>query len=165
MDLHSPEIVVAAWRAAKHTLRSFHQIPEAVREEIVQEAALRTWIAREVRVPTAFAACVARRLAVDWLRGQRRTGGVALEEVDPAEVQPWQRRTEARLELERVGAALATAPALHRETLVALVVEERTVEDVLESRGVSRESWGQERDALYKRRTRAVIWLRSALAA
>lgn len=147
-------LALAAWRAAGRALRRCPAVPTPVREELAQEAFLRTWTAVGVRDARAYAAATALRLAVDWLRRERRTThGADLSEV--AEVACWQDRAEASLDLRRVEATVAAGPATHRATLVALCWEERTVEELVGSgRG-----WRRRRDALYKRRRRAAAWI------
>lgn len=138
-------------------------MPAEVREELAQEATFRTWQAHLVREPPRYATRVAQRLAIDWLR--RR-----FEEPDPtvaddAEATPWERRVEARSALRVVESVIAGAPDLHRETLRLLYVEERTLEELLEERlrAGSAGDRSRERDLLYKRRTRALSWIRAKL--
>ncbi|MEQ1506198.1 MAG: hypothetical protein ABMB14_28455 [Myxococcota bacterium] len=64
-------------------------------------------------------------------------------------------RIEAALDLGRACRMLAEAPATHRRTLEALVLEDRSID---EATGGDR---GQARDALYKRRARATAWMRN----
>ena len=157
MTPSSDSQVDAAHRAATRALAHFRTVPREVREDLAQEAALRTWQTPAVRHPERFATLVARRLAIDWLRRRLDvpTGYVA----DVPEVAPWQCQIEARLVLRVVGAAIARAPRLHRETLLLLYVEEQAIEDVVA--GEEGVAWARQRDLMYKRRRRAVSWLRA----
>jgi DNA-directed RNA polymerase specialized sigma24 family protein len=156
---------LAAHRAATRTLAGFWNIPATVREEYAQEATLRTLVAREVVDPSRYAARVAKRLAIDWLR--RQDEALRPDVSDVQEVSDWQRRVEARMDLARVGAAIETAPRTHRETLVLLYVEEATLAEAVERRVAAEPGAdpARERDRLYKRRTRALSWVRRLLAA
>jgi DNA-directed RNA polymerase specialized sigma24 family protein len=143
-----------------------HRIPECVRQELGQESVTRALAASAVRVPPAFVRRVARNLAIDWLRGQ-------LGESEDSELLPgsdWQRQVEEHLDLERVRSALSSAPAPYRTLLEALVFEARDLEELISAEMLERGhdpgdpvSWGLARDAVYKRRTRALAWLRRYL--
>jgi DNA-directed RNA polymerase specialized sigma24 family protein len=152
------EIAAIALRAATKTLRRFRGIPWPVRQELAQEAALRTWLSAGVRNPATFAGCVATRLAIDWLRRRARAREVGAGELPvlPESVS-WSGRVEAALDLERVYARIADAPGVHRETLVAYV-EGLTIEEMLATRPAG--ARGLARDVLYKRRRRALEWIR-----
>ena len=151
----------AAHRAATRALVGFRSVPREVREDLAQEAALRTWQAPAIRHPDRFASLVARRLAIDWLR--RRLDVDVANACDVAEVAPWQRQVEARLTVRAVLATIAGAPRLHRETLQLLFLDEHDIDEVLLAAGVDEDARGRMRDALYKRRSRATAWLRSRL--
>lgn len=159
------EEALAALRAATRALGRFWNVPAAVREEYAQEATLRTLVAQNVAEPPRYAARVATRLAIDWLRRRGERGQAEVRDVQ--EASPWQDRVEARLELERVGRVLANAPATHRETLVLLCVEGTTMGEAVERRIAANPGAdpAHERDLLYKRRRRALSWIRAALAA
>jgi DNA-directed RNA polymerase specialized sigma24 family protein len=167
MDPTDPDVDLArvAHRAATSALRGFRSVPHAVREELAQEAALRTWSTPGVRDVRGFAAQVARRLAVDWIR---RAGarGAAWTDLSPVpELSPWQQRIEARMDLDRVWALLARAPGLHRDTLLRFAVEGSTVDELLAAEPGATAPREQRRDLLYKRRRRAVAWIREAALA
>jgi hypothetical protein len=73
---------------------------------------------------------------------------------------------DARLALVEVEAALAAAPRLHRDTLTLLFVQETTIDEAVEHRLAADRTTDRERarDLLYKRRRRAIAWIRSALS-
>jgi DNA-directed RNA polymerase specialized sigma24 family protein len=154
---------IAAHRAATRALRGYRTVPDAVREELAQEATLRTWQAAGVRDPARFAARVARRLGIDWLRRRAERGLTDLSEVQDAA--DWQRRVEARLDLECVRAAIEGGPRLHRETLLLLFVQELTIEEAVDERLRFAPDGDRalERDLLYQRRTRALTWIRTTV--
>ncbi len=143
--------------AAGRALRGFRRVPVAVREELAQEAALRAHVDPAVRDPAAYAAEAARRLAIDWMRREWRSagaGGLSHHE----EVVPWACRVEASLDLARVSALLARGPRRHGHTLRTLVLEERAIDELIGPGD------GRARDLWYKRRRRAVAWVRAAAA-
>ena len=153
-------------RSAAASLARF-QMPWQVREELVQEATLRTLAARDVRDADRFARGVGRRLGIDWLRRSGRERCVDELEEAP-ERSPWEDRVQSDLDYHRARVALEGAPPSYRRTLVALYVEERTVEEVvteLAGAAGSAEARRRARDLVYQRRIRALRWLRSRLEA
>lgn len=154
-----------AHRAATRALKGFRHLPEPVREELAQEAAVKAWRAPDLRDPAGFAAQQARWLAIDWTRRERRRPDPPSAELAPhAELLSWERRVDAFLDLQRVRSLIAVAPALHRETLVQLCLEERRIDDVIDPATSPRER-DRQRDLLYKRRNRARSWIRCSLQA
>jgi DNA-directed RNA polymerase specialized sigma24 family protein len=141
--------------AATAVLRTFRSIPLAVREELAQEATLRTLVQPDVVHPPAFARQVARRLAIDW---QRRTGEVPLPDHDLAIEDGLLRQLEARALLRCLAAYTATAPRGHREAVARLVADEC-------DRGATPAPVDPlERDRWYKQRRRTRTQLREQLA-
>ncbi|MEZ4240753.1 MAG: hypothetical protein R3F59_32285 [Myxococcota bacterium] len=141
---------LVAHGAASRAVRGFWNVPPPVREELVQEAVLRLLLTGGADRPDRFAVHVVRRLAIDWLR---RVRPVPLDG-EVAERTPWADRVEARLALGRVQSALAGAPAHHREALL-LCADEVAVAELART-PLLRDRW-------YKRRRRAIRWLREAL--
>jgi DNA-directed RNA polymerase specialized sigma24 family protein len=163
-----PEVELLLEAAAAVLSRFRHQIPPCVQEELGQESVARVLTASEVLEPPAFVRRVARNLAIDWLRQQRQQGGGDIELVQDS---AWQQRVEGRLELERVRAALDEAPGPYRALIEALVFEELELEQIITRELLERGQdpsdpgrWGLARDAVYKRRARALAWLRRRLA-
>jgi DNA-directed RNA polymerase specialized sigma24 family protein len=153
----------SAHRSAARALRSFRTMPESVREELTQEAALRTWLRPGVRDPARFAAKVARRLGIDWVRrSPERPLSEVCEVPEPAD---WQHRVEAWLDLEHVRVAIERGPRLHRETLGLLFLRELTIDEAVDERLRAAPGGDRalERDLLYKRRTRALTWIRTTV--
>lgn len=140
--------VLLAHRAASRALRRFRGLPAAVRQELAQEAALRTWAARDVRDWAAFARQVARHLATDCLRRERPSAGL---DVELEEAVPFARRLEARSQLRRLAWALRRSH--HWPTVWAFAWEERTVAELT--------AGGDTRDLWYKRRRRAQVFARA----
>ena len=153
--------------AATAQLTRFHKIPASVREELVQEALLRTWHSPGVHHPRAFVCRTAQNLAISWLRRSRhreRPSPVVLE--DAADT--WVQQIEARMDLERVAAQVRSAPPSYRQMLVCVLDEVSIPTLVRAELGLSedqaeRTAWVQRRDALYKRRRRSLAWLRVRL--
>lgn len=154
----------AAHRGATRALAGFLNVAAPVREELAQEATLKTLTAAGVLQPARFAAKVARRLAIDLLR--RRTEVLVADVSDQDEADAWQRRVEARLELAWVRSTLAAAPRCHRDTVRELYFEDRTLGELVELRLADdpRADRGRVQDALYKRRRRATEWLEARRA-
>jgi DNA-directed RNA polymerase specialized sigma24 family protein len=140
----------------------FASVPACVRQELEQEARLRTLAATGIERPEAFARRVARNLAIDWLR-RRRTVPLEEERMEGA------RCVEERLDVLRLRAVLRSAPEGHRQVLVRLYLQEEAIEVlVAELAGGSREAvgeraWAKARDAVYKRRLRALGWVRERM--
>lgn len=153
-----------AHRGATRALAGFLNVAAPVREELAQEATLKTLTATGVLQPGRFAAKVARRLAIDLLR--RRAEVLVADVSDQDEGCAWQRWVEARLELAWVRAALVVAPRIHRETVTQLYFEDRTLGELVELRIAADPSAdrSREQDLLYKRRRRATGWLRDRRA-
>jgi DNA-directed RNA polymerase specialized sigma24 family protein len=155
-------------RAARSALYSFRsQIAAAVLDELAQEAVTRGLGSAAVRQPQAFVRRVAHHLAVDQLRRQRREDLVDPEDLDGRD-DGWS-RVDAGLDLERVWGTVLSAPAGHRRMLLA-IVEETPVDELVRQdaafRGVDLRDLAERdrlRDAIYKRRDRAVLWLRERL--
>lgn len=153
----TPLLAATRWRS----------VPVCVRQELEQEARLRTLCAQGVECPEAFARRVARNLAIDWLRRSRMVGlDDALQATHPAlRAAP----REHGFDLERLREVLRKAPQRHREVLARLYLQEDPVDAlVAESLGASRDdvgeaAWGRARDAVYKRRTRALRWVRDRM--
>jgi DNA-directed RNA polymerase specialized sigma24 family protein len=155
--------------AARTLSRFRHQIPACVQEELGQESVARVLAASSVLVPPAFVRRVARNLAIDWLRQRRQQEGHEDAELCPD--RSWQQQVERHLEVERVRVALAEAPAPYRRLLEALVFDELDVEDLVAAELLERgqepgdpQRWGLARDTVYKRRARALSWLRRRLS-
>ena len=145
-----------------------HQIPESVRDELCQESVLRMLTRSEVLDPLAFVRRVARHLAIDWLRRRYE-----VEMYDGIERMPgisWHEQVEEQIDLGRLRLALDAAPAPYREIVQALLFEgvelEELVQKELLDRGQepSEQAWALARDAVYKRRSRALGWLRRKLS-
>jgi hypothetical protein len=138
--------------AVVRSLGGFHQLPREIREELAQEAILRTLQAPNVQSPIRFAVRVARRLAIDTLRHSRSVRQWADRQVTPdtgeTEEQMCEQVDHSRIDLQRL---LAEAPPHHREALSQL--DDRVVD-------LGRDP--VERDRLYKRRRRALAWARAA---
>lgn len=151
-----PELLAAARRA----LCGYRSLPSEIREEIVQEAAFRLSASSGVAYPGAFVRRVAHHLAIDALR--RRRSHVPLDTVadDPVlpllGAGPWE-RVDAALEVGRAVGWLTDAPRRVRETVEALVLAERTIDELL---GDAPDRM-RARDVLYKRRARAAAWMRA----
>ena len=151
-------------RAVRAALRAFDAtLPQCIADEIAQEAITRT-LTRSPRSPVAYARRVARNLALDWLRVQRP---VADDTPDLVSDDDLERRCDAAVAI----AALRDAPPQHRLLLGRLLYDGLTFDDLVASevggsRGrVGDAAWGIGRSRLYKRRQRAVGWLRERLAA
>ena len=148
--VHSPLLGSVRYRA----------VPVCVRQELEQEARLRTLSAEGVDCPTAYARRVARNLAIDYLR-RRRT--VPFEEGQLACPSSWR---EEALDLRRLAVLLPLAPASHREVLTRLFLREESVSAMVAEvaggprKAVDEATWSRARDAVYKRRRRALTWLR-----
>jgi DNA-directed RNA polymerase specialized sigma24 family protein len=163
----SPLDPIAVHLGAGRALARFrHQIPEAVRDEICQEATLRAWGAAGVDDARAFAHRIAVRLAIDWLRRRDRGVGPLLAEdcADPA----WT-RTDARVDATRVLRLLDTAPPRYRELVEEHFVQDQDLEELARAEVLARGEAGERafvraRDALYKRRNRVLAWLRERLS-
>lgn len=156
-------IALAALHAAADTLARFRgRIPRPVLDEIAQEAALRSWSAAAVRDPRAFASRIARNLAIDWIRRARE---VSLGDWDGGASAVWDPRLDARLDAQRIRTLLAIAPSAYRATLRALYLDEDTVEQLVErtSPGADPRGRARARDLVYKRRGRALAWMRARL--
>ena len=152
-------------RSAAASLARF-RMPWQVREELVQEATLRTLAARDVRDADRFVRGVGRRLGIDWMRQSVRERCVEVEEAP--ERSPWEDRVQSDLDYHRARVALEGAPPSYRRTLVALYVEERTVEEVvteLAGAAGSTEDRRRAKNLVYQRRIRALRWLRTRLEA
>lgn len=147
--------------AAQRRVASFHAIPPPIRDELAQEAALRTWQCAGVTDPAALASRIARNLAVDWLRRQRFV--VPLEH-DVAGRDPWA-RADARLDVARALEALDRAPPTYRHVVSALYVEDRDVGELVdeETSADTLTARHRARDRIYKRRRRGLAWLRERL--
>ncbi len=146
--------------AATRAVARFARVPRVVREELAQEATLRTLAARDVREPGPFAGRVASRLAIDWLR---RSLEVPLGD-DPVDARGEEARTDVLLDLSRVAAVVARAPRRHRETLQLLFLEDLTIDELLARRPLPPADRARERDRLYKRRRRALAWIRDEVS-
>ncbi|MEQ1502521.1 MAG: hypothetical protein ABMB14_09825 [Myxococcota bacterium] len=154
-------------RISGATLSSFRfQIPSAVLEELQQEAVFRVLHAEAVRTAPGLVRRIARNLAIDFLRRRRE---VPLD-LDGPEDRPWFRPLDQILDARRVFDAVAAAPAPYREVLHALLVDELDLDDLVElevtRRGLAPDDHAGRataRDALYKRRARAMAWVRRAL--
>jgi DNA-directed RNA polymerase specialized sigma24 family protein len=151
---------VGVHQAASRSVRRFRSVPAVVQEELAQEAVLRTLIGPAVRHPAAFAGQVARRLAIDWLRRPREVELGLTEHPDPGSLE---RELEARSVVSLLARELRSAPARHREVIRA-VASEVTVDEQLAHHRVRGSELGRARDVLYKRRRRALGWLRARLA-
>ncbi|MCA9491768.1 MAG: hypothetical protein KC621_17675 [Myxococcales bacterium] len=108
---------------------------------------LRVLDAHQVRHPSAFAWQVARRLAIDHVRRNRREGTLP-EPVDGAFCDRLDRTLDARRVMHTV---LRAAPGYGR-LLAEHYLGERDVDELI---GATHDR-GRARDALYKRRTRAL---------
>lgn len=141
------------------------QIPRPVLDELCQEATTRTLHAATVENPRPFAYTVARRLALDWLR--RRCEVAWDPRVEDRGDGAWQRQIELRIDADRATSALAEAPAAYRELVEALYFRQVDIEDVvrdeLVSRGEGTDAYARVRDVVYKRRSRALAWLRQRM--
>ena len=141
------------------------RIPSMVLDELCQEAAIRTLQAVGVEDPAAFVHQVARRLAVDWLRRRREhSWDDQVERIGDAR---WADGVEHRLDAKRVLSVLESAPPAYRALIEALYFRHLDLEDLVRDELASRDEQERPRvrDALYKRRTRALGWLRSRLRA
>ena len=138
------------------------RIPEEVRQEHVQEAWCRVLSRPGVRQPERYRVRVEHHLAVDYVRRRRRwlpLDDAPLPQVDAA--------AEVALDLIRVHRALEEAPPGYRELVVRhyLLGEalESLASDAVGERERSASAWWRARDRLYKRRSRAIQWLRRRL--
>jgi hypothetical protein len=137
------------------------QIPRCVREDLAQEAVVRTWAHPDVRCPSSFSRRVARNLAFDWLRQAQHD---ELRE-DCTQVSP----VEPRHDALRLARCLGRAPARVRELVRRHYLDDEPWERLIDDEAggprdrVGERRWGQARDALYKRRRRGLSWLRQAL--
>lgn len=158
---HRAEVV---HRAARRALDRFPNLPVQVREDLAQEASLRTLLAERVVHPARFAAQVAAHLAIDCLR--RKTEVLLPDAGELTATCPWEARVEAHLDWERVRRIIGAGPSGHRETLRVLFVEDTSLAEVVE-RTVRANPGADphvERDRWYKRRKRALTWFRAAVA-
>lgn len=161
----APQLLQAA---ALSLSRFKHQIPESVRDELRQESVLRMLTRGEVLDPLAFVRRVARHLAIDWLR--RRYEVEMHDGIERMTAVCWHEQAEEQIDLGRLRQILASAPAPYREIVQALLFDgvelEELVHKELLDRGQPRteETWALARDAVYKRRSRALSWLRRALS-
>ncbi|MCB9684696.1 MAG: sigma-70 family RNA polymerase sigma factor [Alphaproteobacteria bacterium] len=140
--------VDAVLQAARKSLLPFRRtIPSEVREELCQETVLRVLDASQVRHPSAFAWQVARRLAIDHVRrGQRQEAFP--EPVDGTFADRVERALDAKRVMRRV---LHLAPS-HGRFLAEHYLGERDVDELVGETAHR----GRARDALYKRRSRAL---------
>lgn len=142
-------------RVTRALARTFSGVPEPVREELVQDA----WVAllaqrRALENPGAWLVRVASRRAIDWWRRQGRPGraGAPLDDglhdslPDLLE----------RLDGERLIQLLDRAPPSFRLVLERLYLDELALGELAAELGVSA-------DSVYKRRDRALAWLREAV--
>jgi|GEM_PF-6092934 len=127
-------------------LRRFHQLAVEAREDLAQEAVLRTLEAGATN-PAGFVRVTARNLAVDQLRRERRRRHEPLLEL-PTGVEAVSLDDQVA-ELESL---IARAPTCYGETLRTSLSDEPV-------------TWAdpQARDAWYKRRERALDWARRKL--
>jgi DNA-directed RNA polymerase specialized sigma24 family protein len=159
-----PAIWADLARSARAALRPYRgRLPHAVCEEIEQEAVLRCALSIGVSFPCAFVRRVAAHLAIDELRRARPTAPL-----EPSLVtDPWE-QVDAGIELAQIRAALRFAPHAVRTLIEAHALGERTLTDLvdaeLSTRGDhSERARARARDTVYKRRARAVAWMRTAL--
>jgi hypothetical protein len=144
-------------RAARGELSRFvHQIPPQILDELAQEAVLRLWCAQGVHEPCAFVRTVARRLAISHLRRAREIPSAELPERVTSED-----HLEDAIDAGRARALLEGAPEPYRRVLEALVLEERTVDELV--RGEDGAARRRARDLVYKHRARGLSWLSQAL--
>lgn len=152
----------AVHRSATRAVAGFRAIPAAVREELAQEATLRTLAQPGVAHPRAFARQVARRLAIDWHR--RGAELVALPAEPPAPGCPIA-RLEARSALRALARCALDAPRRHHEVLSAFGFDQSSMDEVVRdaSSGPPGDDPHRRRDRWYKRRRRALSWFRARL--
>lgn len=152
-------------RISAGALAAFRRrIPSAVLDELCQEAAVRTFQAEGVEDSGAFVYRVARRLGLDWLRRRRELAwDMQVERTGDAR---WQDAVECRLDIGRVQQALGEAPEAYRSLIEALYFRYLDLEDLIReelgTRGGERD-YVRARDVVYKRRNRAIGWLRRRL--
>lgn len=159
-----------AWEWPAHTcaahavLSRFHQIPESVREDLVQDALIRALEADEIAHPRAYLCRIVTNLAVDWLRRRREIPRPHPYSTTPCHA--WQAEVEERLVRHSILRLLLEAPPSYRSFLEQALRGEEL--EAMVARGCGDEAddkaRARARDALYKRRRRALAWLRDRIA-
>ena len=163
----TPLASMADLRRVAAVLRPYRgRLPRCILQEVAQEAIARTITRPDVRSPLSYARRTAVNLAIDCLRKQRLTRPLAHHEDMP---DPF---TDAWSgDRRRVGAVIARAPASYGRLLQRHYLEDEPLEAIIaEEVGGTREEvgerrWGLARDAVYKRRMRALCYCRGQLLA
>lgn len=144
--------------AAKELLGFRSRLSAEAREDLAQEAMVRLLAARGVVNPVGYVRRVARNLAIDQLRRSRE---IPVDTLPERAVAPL---SGAALDGPRLVALVARAPAAHRRVLEALLVG-RTVDELVQAELAERSDGATDpaararaRDAVYKRRARALAW-------
>lgn len=137
-------------------------IPPEVREEMAQEATLRTLARPGVDTPAAFVRTVARHLALDHLRLERLRRAAHPDELAPSRdpLAAWE-----RVDVVTLLRVLDRAPEHYRAVLLEWVDEDRPALFNRSGHLGRPQLWADplERDRAYKMRERALLWVRRAL--
>lgn len=148
------DVAAAHVKLGRLMAATFPAVPAHVREELAQEAWARLLEQAQIADPAGWLFVAARRLAIDWFRRQSRRGGagVPLDANLPGPTLD----LLVRLDGTRLVRLLDRAPEHHRRVLERLYLHEGELAELAVDLGVSA-------DSVYKRRDRALAWLRAAV--